>query len=48
MDKSENRYDIPLATSKQISTNIKKYSPKKATGPDKILPKIVILSSTMI
>ena len=43
MVKSENRYNIPLATAEQINKII-----NKATGPDKILPKIVILSANII
>ena len=46
--KSENRYDIPLATAEQINKIIKKLNPNKATGPDKIPPKIVILSVNII
>ena len=48
VDKSEYRYDIPLATAEQINKIIKKINPNKATGPDKILPKIVILSTNII
>ena len=46
--KSENRYDIPLATAEQINNIIKKLNPNKTRGPDKIPPKIVILSANMI
>ena len=46
--KSENRYDIPLATAEQINKIIKKLNPNKGTGPDKIPPKIVILSVNII
>ena len=48
MVKSENRYNIPLATAEQINKIINKLNPNKATGPDKILPKIVILSANII
>ena len=48
MAKSGNRCDIPLATAEQINKIIKKLSPNKATGPDKIRPKIVILSANII
>ena len=43
MDKSENRYDIPLATTERINKIIKKLNPNKPTGTDKIPSKIVIL-----
>ena len=46
--KSENRYDIPLAATELINKIIKKLKPNKATGPDKIPPKIVILSENII
>ena len=36
-----NTFDIPAATSEQINKIIKKLNAKKATGPDKIPPKIV-------
>ena len=48
MVKPENRYNIPLATAEQINKIINKLNPNKATGPDKILPKIVILSANII
>ena len=48
MGKPENRYDIPLATAEQINKIIKKLNPNKATAPDKIPPKIVILSANII
>ena len=48
MVKSENRCNIPLATAEQINKIINKLNPNKATGPDKILPKIVILSANII
>ena len=47
MCKSENRCDIPLATAEQINKIIKKLNPNKATGPDKIPHKIVILSANI-
>ena len=34
--KSENRYDIPLATAEQVSKIIKRLDPNKAAGPGKI------------
>ena len=46
--KSEIRYNILLATAEQINKIIKKLNPNKATGPDKIPPKIVILSANLI
>ena len=46
--KSENRCNIHLATAEQINKIIKELSPKKATGPDKIPPKIVILAANII
>ena len=48
MGTSESRYDIPLATAEQIKKIIKKLNPNKATGPDKIQPKIVILWANII
>ena len=48
MGKSENRYDIPLATVEQIDKIIKRLNPNRTTGPDKIPPKIVILSANII
>ena len=48
VDKSENRYEIPFATAEQINIIIEKLNPSKATGPDKIPPKIVILSLNII
>ena len=44
---SEKRYDIPLATAEQINKIIKKLNPNKATGPDKIPPKIVIFAANI-
>ena len=48
MDKSENRYNIPLATAEQINKIIKKLNPNKATGPEKMPSFIVILLANMI
>ena len=45
VDKAGNRYYIPLAKAEQI---IKKLNLKKAEGPGKISPKIVILSANII
>ena len=44
MNKSENRYNISFATGEQINKIIKKSNSKKATAPNKIPPKIAILS----
>ena len=41
---AKNTFDIPAATSRQINKIIK----EKATGPDKIAPKIVRLSGNII
>ena len=46
--KSGNRYNIPLATAEKIDEVIKKLNPNKRTGPDKISPKMVILSGNII
>ena len=48
MVKSKNRYSIPSATAEQINKVIKRLNPSKAIGPDKIPPKIVILSANII
>ena len=48
MDKSEHRYDLSLYAEEQINKIIKKLNPKKATGPNKIAPKMVILSTNII
>ena len=45
MNKSENRYNISLATAEQINKLIKKLNSKKATAPNKTPPKIAILSA---
>ena len=45
MGKSENRYDIPLATTEQINKIIKRLNRNEITGPDKVPPKIMILSA---
>ena len=47
MNKSENRYNISLATVEQINKIIKKLNSKKATAPNKILLKIAILSANL-
>ena len=47
MNKSENRYNIFLATGEQINKIIKKLNSKKATAPNKIPPKIAILSANI-
>ena len=44
----KNTFDIPAATSGQINKIIKELNAKKATGPDKIPPKIVRLSANII
>ena len=41
------RFDIPAAKIEDINTIIKNINPKKATGPDKIPPKIVRLSANI-
>ena len=46
--KSEDRYDIPLATAEQIKKVVKKLNPNKAADPDKILPKKITLSANII
>ena len=48
VDKSEHRYDLSLYAEEQINKIIKKLNPKKATGPNKIAPKMVILSTNII
>ena len=47
MNKSENRYNISFATGEQINKIIKKSNSKKATAPNKIPPKIAILSANI-
>ena len=42
------RFDIPTAKIEDINKIIKNINPKKATGPDKIPPKIVKLSANII
>ena len=42
------RHNIPLATAEQINKIVKKLNPNKAKGPEKIPPKIVILSANII
>ena len=44
----KNTFDIPAVTSEQINKIIKELNAKKATGPDKIPPKIVKLSANLI
>ena len=44
----KNTFYIPATTSKQINKVIKELNAKKATGPDKIPPKIVRLSANII
>ena len=46
--KSENRCSISLVTAAQINKIVKKLNPNTATGPDKLPPKIVILSANII
>ena len=45
--KSENRYNIFLVTAEQINKIIKKLEHNKVTGPEKLLPKLVILSANI-
>ena len=45
--KKEN-FDIPIATTEEINKIIKELDPKKATGIDKIPPKIVKISANVI
>ena len=42
------RFDIPTAKIEDINKIIRNTNPKKATGPDKIPPKIVRLSANII
>ena len=46
--KTDKTFDIPHATTEQINKIIKNLNPKKATGPDKIPPKILRLSADII
>ena len=48
IDFSATRFDIPTAKVEDINKIIKNINPKKATGPDKIPPKIVRLSANII
>ena len=48
MDNFDSRFEIPLPTTEEINKIIKNLNPKKATGPDKIPPKIAILSANVI
>ena len=47
MNKSQNRYNISLATAEQINKIIKKLNSKKATAPNKISSKRTILSANI-
>ena len=42
------RFGIPTTKIEDINKIIKNINPKKATGPDKIPPKIVRLSANII
>ena len=48
IDSLSTRFDIPTAKIEDINKIIKNINPKKATGPDKIPPKIVRLSASII
>ena len=48
IDSPATRSDIPTAKIEDINNIIKNINPKKATGPDKIPPKIVRLSVNTI
>ena len=48
IDSPATRSDIPTAKIEDINNIIKNINPKKATGPDKIPPKIVRLIATII
>ena len=45
--KKEN-FDVPTATTKEINKILKELDPEKATGLDKIPPKIVKMSANVI
>ena len=47
IDSPSTRFDIPTAKTEDINKIIKNINPKKATGPDKIPPKIVRLSANI-
>ena len=47
IDSPATRSDIPTAKIEDINNIIKNINPKKATGPDKIPPKIVRLSANI-
>ena len=47
IDLPSTRFDIPAAKIEDINKIIKNINPKKATGPDKIPPKIVRLSANI-
>ena len=48
IDSPATRFDIPTAKIEDINKIIKNINPKKATGPDKIPPKIVRLSANIV
>ena len=48
IDSPATRSDIPTAKIEDINKIIKNINPKKATGPDKIPPKIVRLSANIV
>ena len=48
IDSPSTRFDIPTAKIEDINKIIKNINPKKATGPDKIPPKIVRLSANIV
>ena len=48
IDSPSTRFDIPTAKTEDINKIIKNINPKKATGPDKIPPKIVRLSANIM
>ena len=47
IDSPSTRFDVPAAKIEDINKIIKNINPKKATGPDKIPPKIVRLSANI-
>ena len=48
IDSPVTRFDIPTVKIEDINKTINNVNPKKATGPDKIPPKIVKLSANII
>ena len=48
IDSPSTRFDVPAAKIEDINKIIKNINPKKATGPDKIPPKIVRLSANIM